>query len=217
MADTPMIADQFKGLPMGDLIGGPLMAACNAQVQLAQATANFIQTVGFLPQADGATTPQQIRQVAFQFNRPAGDTPGADGTIPTETVSLNVPLLAVVKIPALSITNVDITFNMEVKNSTSDSSSSSKEAKGSVDASVGWGPFSAKISISGSVSSSSKSERSSDSSAKYNVSVKAQDTGMPEGLARVLDIMNQAIAPSKISANSNSNAGANGNAGGNGG
>lgn len=198
MADTPAIADQFKGLPMSDLIGGPLMAACNAQVQLAQATANFIQTVGFLPQADGQTGPQQIRQVAFQFNRPAGDAPAADGTIPSETVSLEVPLLAVVKVPALSITNVDITFNMEVKNSTSDSTASSKEAKGSVDASVGWGPFSAKISISGSVSSSSKSERTSDSSAKYNVSVKAQDTGMPEGLARVLDIMNQAIAPTKI-------------------
>ena len=34
----PSTADQFRGLPMGDLIGGPLAAACTAQVQLASAT-----------------------------------------------------------------------------------------------------------------------------------------------------------------------------------
>jgi hypothetical protein len=46
------IADQFRGLPMGDLIGAPLIAAADAQVRLANATANFIQQVGFLPPAN---------------------------------------------------------------------------------------------------------------------------------------------------------------------
>ena len=32
------MADQFRGLAMGDLIGGPLIAACDAQVRLADAT-----------------------------------------------------------------------------------------------------------------------------------------------------------------------------------
>ena len=41
------IASQFTGLPMADLIGGPLQAACEAQVSLANATADFIQRVGF--------------------------------------------------------------------------------------------------------------------------------------------------------------------------
>ena len=40
------MGEQFRGLPMGDLIGGPLMAACDAQVRLANATAQFIQQVG---------------------------------------------------------------------------------------------------------------------------------------------------------------------------
>jgi hypothetical protein len=47
------IAEQFRGLPMGDLVGAPLIAASDAQVRLAQATADFIQTVGFVPPADG--------------------------------------------------------------------------------------------------------------------------------------------------------------------
>lgn len=28
------MGDQFKGLPMGDLIGGPMMAAAEAQVRM---------------------------------------------------------------------------------------------------------------------------------------------------------------------------------------
>ena len=41
------LAEQFSGLPMEELIGGPLRAACNAQVELARATADFINAVGF--------------------------------------------------------------------------------------------------------------------------------------------------------------------------
>lgn len=41
------IAEQVSGLPMDELIGGPLRAACDAQVQLAQETADFINAVGF--------------------------------------------------------------------------------------------------------------------------------------------------------------------------
>jgi len=51
------MGDQFRGLPMGDLIGGPLTAACDAQVRLANATADFIKVIGFLPPATSGTTP----------------------------------------------------------------------------------------------------------------------------------------------------------------
>jgi len=40
--------------------------------------------------------------------------------------------------------------------------------------------------------------RSSDNSAKYTVSVHAEDKGMPEGQARVMDILQTAAAPRKI-------------------
>lgn len=197
------IADQFKGLPMGDLIGGPLQAACDAQVNLAKATASFIQSVGFqtIKKDDGSDDPYgAVRTAKFQFDRPTGGAlPPPDGTaVPTERVSLEVPLLAIVKVPNLSIDNVDITFDMEVKSSVSDKSSTSASASIGVEAGGGWGPFSAKVSINGSVSSSKERSRTTDSSAKYHVSVRATDTGMPEGMARVLDMMNAAIAPRAI-------------------
>ena len=37
------MSDQFQGLPMDSLIGGPLTAACDSQVKLARSTADFIK------------------------------------------------------------------------------------------------------------------------------------------------------------------------------
>lgn len=198
------VADQFRGLPMADLIGGPLIAASDAQVTLANATASFIKTVGFLPKyVNGQIDPNDpygaVRTATFKFNRPAGAaTPNAQGLVPTETVELEVPLLAIVKIPSLSIVNVDIIFDMEVKSSESSKDSDSKTGSLEAEASVGWGPFKASVKISGSVSSARESARSTDSSAKYHVEVHATDNGMPEGLSRVLDMMNASIAPKTV-------------------
>lgn len=203
------MGDQFRGLPMGDLIGGPLMAACDAQVRLANATAQFIQQVGFMPKQGTAPGPDgqvvfdpksfDVRTVEFRFNRPsAGAAADANGIVPTETVSLEVPLLAIVKVPALGIDTVDITFDMEVKNSESSKDSEDKSGKFSADASVGWGPFSLKVHVEGSVATHKENTRSTDQTAKYHVQVRAMDKGMPEGLARVLDMMNTAIAPKTI-------------------
>lgn len=189
------MASQFKGLPMADLIGSPLQAACDAQLKLAAATANFIQTVGFTPNAD-PTKPSDIRVVNFSFDRQILK-PDADPTKPpvngTERVDMKVPLLAVVNIPALAITKVDVTFDMEVKSSSMSKDSEDKSGKFSADASVGWGVFSLKVHVEGSVATHKENTRSSDNSAKYHVEVHAEDRGMPEGLARVLDIMTRAI------------------------
>ncbi len=197
------MASQFKGLPMGDLIGGPLQAACDAQISLANATANFIKVVGFLP-----PTPEQfkadpqavggVRTAGFKFKRPKV-IPAADGQGPSTTeleeVELEVPLLALVKVPALFIDSVDITFDMEVKSSTSSKESEDKTGKFSSDMEVGWGCFSLKVHLEGSVATHKENTRTSDNLAKYHVAVHAADKGMPEGLARVLDILHTAIVP----------------------
>lgn len=198
------MGDQFRGLPMGDLIGAPLMAACDAQVRLANATADFIQHVGFTAaDADGKT---EVRTVSFKFNRPApGTTAGADGTQPTELVELDVPLLSIVKIPALSITKVDVTFDMEVKNSEQYKETDDKQAALEAEGGGQIGPFSLKVKVSGSIAQHKEHTRSSDQTAKYHVEVHAVDDGMPEGLARVLDIMAQSVAPKKVAPPANSN------------
>ena len=190
--DLVKVQDQFSGLDMGALIGGPLKAACDAQIMMAKATSDFIQNVGM----DAANTSgiRKVRTVDFSFQRPstAGDGKG----IGMEKVNLSVPLLSIVKIPALSVDDVNVTFDMEVKSSVSSESSADEK----VEAEAKAGFFGASVSIKGSVSAHQSNTRKSDNSAKYHVEVHAKDSGMPEGLAKVLDILSTASAPAKIEA-----------------
>ena len=190
------MANQFSGLDMAALIGGPLTAACNAQTMLARSTLNFIEEVGLEP-AD-ASGVRKVRTANFSFDRTAD---GTDGKMGSENVEINVPLLAIVNVPALSIDTVDVTFDMEVKSSTSSQSSSDKNAELDATAGLKIGPFSLDVKIKGSISCHESNTRSSDNSAKYHVQVHASQQKTPEGLMRMLDILSSAVAPSAVTAN----------------
>ena len=175
------IGEQFSGLDMKNLIGAPLGAAADASVQLAHSTADFINTVGF--DKNGKT-----RTAVFKFNQIGKN---EDGSIENQEMSVDVPLLAIVPIPNLQVDEVNILFDMEVKQS--EKSESSSDYGGSFSGTANFGIF--KATVSGSVSAHSSNTRSSDNSAKYHVDVSATNHGTPEGLARVLDMMAANIAP----------------------
>ena len=145
------MGEQFSGLNMESLIGGPLKAAYDAQAMLAASTVKFIENVGF--EAPGTDGTGRVRTETFSFKRGVASENGEG--VGTEEVSLKVPLLSIVKIPALGIDEVDIKFDMEVK-------------------------------------SSESLEKSSDESGEL------KDFGMPEGLARILDILATASTPTNI-------------------
>ena len=182
------MSDQFGGLPMDQLIGGPLKAACDSQVQLAKATADFIQNVGLETDSNGVV---KARTVDFTYTKPVND--GAGGYTEV-TNQLDVPILAILNTPSLQVKEVEVDFTMEVKSSTSEKSSRDYEAAMDTHVKAGWGPVSVDVKIHGSISAKSENTRSSDNSAKYNVKVIARDDGMPEGLKRCLDIVQSAIA-----------------------
>jgi len=186
---------QFKGLPMEELIAGPLSAAAKAQTQLAGVTADFINNIGL----EGPDGNKQARTVDFTYDRPVTK---QDGSISQEQSKLTVPLLSIVNVPNLSIQEASVDFNMEVKSSSLDTSETSKAASVSASYKSFFSPF--KASFTASVSSKDTSTRSSDTSAKYSVSVKAADRGMPEGLSRVLDMLNSSIQPTAASGSSGS-------------
>ena len=182
------MSDQFGGLPMDQLIGGPLKAACDSQVQLAKATADFMQNVGLEADSSGVL---RTRTVDFVYNKPVND--GNGGYTEVEN-KLEVPILTILNTPALQVKEVEVDFTMEVKSSTSEKSSRDYEAAMDTHVKAGWGPVSVDVKIHGSISAKSENTRSSDNSAKYNVKVIARDDGMPEGLKRCLDIVQSAIA-----------------------
>ena len=46
-AETENSTEEFKGLPMRELIGAPLQAACESQQKLAESTLEFMTQIGF--------------------------------------------------------------------------------------------------------------------------------------------------------------------------
>lgn len=169
---------------MDQLIGAPLSAAADASTQLANSTADFINRVGFDDQGN-------VRNAAFGYQK---YTPNEDGTSSLDEMKVIVPMLAIVPIPNLQIDEVNILFDMEVKQS--ERQESATDLSASLTGSAKIGPV--KVSVTGSVSSHSSNTRSSDNSAKYHVDVRATNHGTPEGLARVLDMMAANVAPALV-------------------
>ena len=174
------VTDELKGIPMSELIGGPLAAACVAQYNLATAMITFINEIGF---KDSKTV-----TLDFDLERPVDN---GSGTLSKETVTIHAPLLGLVPIPALLVESVNIDFSMEVKQSTN--SSSKTEASSEVSAKGGWGPF--RASVTGKVATTRENTRSTDNTAKYTVSVVARQQQPTEGMAKMMDLLASAVEP----------------------
>ncbi|MCD7708419.1 MAG: DUF2589 domain-containing protein [Clostridiales bacterium] len=178
------VTDQFAGLDMKNLIGGPLSAAADASLQMAQSTADFISKVGF--DSNG-----KLRVANFGYER---RTTNDDGTTNLDQMRVAVPMLAIVPIPNLQVDEVNILFDMEVKQC--EKTDKSMDAGSTQSGGLGLGVF--KVNITGSVSAHDSNTRQSDNSAKYHVDVRATNHGMPEGLSRVLDMMAANVSPSLV-------------------
>ncbi|QMV15454.1 DUF2589 domain-containing protein [Vibrio spartinae] len=211
------MAQQFSGLPMGDLIGGPLMAAADANNKMAMTQVKFMLDTCFSKQAPkGGGNDDQSQSSEYQpvmvdltLKRPVitttkGEKEG-ESTVSTDTAesSISIPLLTLLPLNALAVDDVSIEFNMEVKSSFSNEQSQQEKenmsAQGSFEAKIGYGPFSA--SVSGSVSKSSEKSNSNtekyekSNKASYDVKVHAGQLPLPEGVGVIIKAYTDNIAP----------------------
>lgn len=103
------VAERIAGnrsFSLYQLIGAPLMAMVQGQAQAAQATAEFIDRIGFMPEdADGGA--RRLRMIAFHYTRP-----DMDGK--SRRWRLEVPLLSLVPIPAIQIREGEIEFAVKI-------------------------------------------------------------------------------------------------------
>ena len=197
------MAQQFSGLAMKSLIGGPLKAAAEANALMAHTQTEFLLNTCFQPPAeDGTRTPIMIDMIIERAIINADGTPQEK---PAQT-KMNLPLLTILPLNSLAVDDVSVDFEMEVKSSFSNdketSSSTEVGAEAKFSASAGIGPFS--VEISGSVKSTSKTASSDKShyeksnSAKYNVHVHAGQLPLPQGVTTIIDAYSQAIQPIQI-------------------
>lgn len=201
MAIQDNATKQLGALPFGNIIGGPLVAAVEAQAKAARSTVEFIQSVAFAPLPEdnsGPNTPRSLQNIQFQYEskNPAGE---------VENVTLTVPLLAIVPIPYIRIDDMTIQFKANISAETSAADTTSESSQTNVNANItgkyGWGP--AKVEASFSAAYSAKKDSTSAANSKYaveytmDVYVHAVQDDMPAGMQKVLNIVNESISINK--------------------
>ena len=181
-ASNDEVTDKFKGLPMRDLIGAPLLAAAEAQQNLASVAWDFYQKIAFEKAGD-----PKARTLDFTINRPVEQ----DGTLEMVSQKIQAPFIGLVPVPSLLIDRININFQMEVTDTNVNKSSSESEASTKI--SGGW--WVTKAEVSGKVSSSKENTRTTNQTAKYQVQVTASQQPQTEGLSKLMDIMASCIDP----------------------
>ena len=173
------VTDKFKGLPMRELIAAPLIAAAEAQQELAATAWNFYQQIAF----DGKSG-NKARILEFDVERPIQQ----DGKMTTMSQSVKAPFIGLVPIPSLLIDRVDVDFRRRLMIQV--------EAKASAK------HWFINAEISGKVTTARENTRMTNQTAKYQIHVTASQQPQTEGLSKLMDIMASCIEPITNESNS---------------
>ena len=182
------VTDKFKGLPMRELIAAPLIAAAEAQQELAATAWNFYKQIAF--DDDGKT----VRVLEFDIKRPIQQ----DGKMTTMSQSVKAPFIGLVPIPSLLIDRVDVDFQMEVTDTSNVKSTTNAE----VEAKASAKHWFINAEISGKVTTARENTRMTNQTAKYQIHVTASQQPQTEGLSKLMDIMASCIEPITNESNS---------------
>lgn len=175
------VTDKFKGLPMRELIAAPLIAAAEAQQELAATAWNFYKQIAF--DDDGKTA----RVLEFDIKRPIQQ----DEKMTTIKQTVKAPFIGLVPIPSLLIDRVDVDFQMEV----TDTSNVKSTINAEVETKVSGKSWLISAEISGKVTTARENTRMTNQTAKYQIHVSASQQPQTEGLSKLMDIMASCIEP----------------------
>lgn len=174
------LVSELNNIDFKKMIGAPLQACVDAQVQSSMATVSFINSVGFV--TNETTGKKELVMVDFTHERTDVKD---DGTPMNKKIYVKVPLLAMLPIPSLRIEHVQIDFNAKLNSV--ETSSVSDDLGIKAELAVGWGPVSLKVSASYQRKSVTGVEVKKEFA--LNVNVKAVQDEMPAGLEKILGML----------------------------
>lgn len=183
--DSKSITNSFIGLPLETLIGTPFIAAAKAQQEL---TATYVETVWDL--AYGKNTDKKINTLDLTIERPIISNDGSK--VENKKFTVSAPILSLVPVPAFTMDEVVVDFDMEVKNS---EISTEKNSAG-IESTLGYKSFwGVSASIKGNVTADSEHKRETDTSATYKIHARAVQHPAASGMEKLTDLLTQAMEP----------------------
>lgn len=186
LVGDPDVGSAFSGLPMEALISKPFVAAALSQQEL---SAIYVDTVLKLAYKDGKGDDQTANTLDLTLQRPVIKD---GGEMSSAEVKVNAPLLSLIPLPALTMDEVTVDFNMEVKTNEMSSSETKSDASSKVSF-KSW--FGLNAEITGNVTSDSQHKRQSDSSATYTVHARAIQQPPAEGMQKLTSLLSNIMEP----------------------
>ena len=190
----------INDVPLYQIIGAPLLALVQAEAQSAQATARYIQEIGFDNSPDNPLEFGNLKTITFTYTKMS-----TSGNI--TTLEVQIPVLSIVPIPSLQIKEAEIDFAVEVNslvelsvptainsypvNPTSNSQVSTDNIK--QDSSLGPELVAFKAGVS-----------SRDSMTAMSIKLKVVQSDIPNGLLTLFRILDQGITSSEVPPGSDS-------------
>lgn len=180
------ITDSFVGLPIETLIGAPFIAAAKAQQEL---TATYVETVMGLAYGKNASE-KKVNTLDLTIERSVISEGGNE--VQKKSFTVNAPILSLVPIPAFTMDEVVVNFEMEVKNSEVKTDKQDANVESTVGYKSFWG---LGANIKGSVASNSEHKRETDTSATYKIHARAVQQQPAAGMNKLTDLLTQTMEP----------------------
>jgi hypothetical protein len=211
----PNLVAELNSLDFSVYIGGPLQAAVQAQHAASMSQVSFIQSVGFEDDPTSTTTPkaQKLRYVDFAYAKSVANphfgksvaTLEAEGFTTAQAtaiavninnkflddkVTIKVPFLTMLTIPALRIEEMTIDFNAKL--TSTETSNVSSEFAASAELGINY----KIVNFKATASYKRTSNRGTSVEKTYNmgVHVTAVNDELPAGLDRILTMLEDSIA-----------------------
>ncbi len=211
----PNLVAELNSLDFSVYIGGPLQAAVQAQHAASMSQVSFIQSVGFEDDPASTTTPkaQKLRYVDFAYAKSVANphfgksvaTLEAEGFTTAQAtaiavninnkflddkVTIKVPFLTMLTIPALRIEEMTIDFNAKL--TSTETSNVSSEFAASAELGINY----KIVNFKATASYKRTSNRGTSVEKTYNmgVHVTAVNDEIPAGLDRILTMLEDSIA-----------------------
>jgi hypothetical protein len=190
-SDNPDFGNELATIDFGQVLGGPLVAAVNAEAQASMVTLQFVEAVGFTkPQSGDGNQARQVQTVDFTYG---SEREGTD-----TTNSLTVPLLSILPIPSMRVSQLSVDLNVKLHSMYKSASSNSMVTTTNIGTGGGFFSLFSPVDMQCTIVDKSASSTSDTVSRDYTMSVKmlAVQDAMPAGLAKVLQILEDTITPS---------------------
>ena len=160
----------------GEILGGLMGAVIDAQAQAARATVDFIEDVGTLEGSDGQGT-HQLRNLSFNYTK--NDQNGVPATF-----TLELPLISLVEIPAISIKTAKFSFNFDVTNTESNTNDENNNTTANK-----WVRTGKPIKMHGRVNRNPSTKTNTESKVGIQVDVEFEKSSLTIGIERILEML----------------------------